>query len=458
MKKTLIFLLISALLFSFGCHPFEPGVDKSEVPVINESETDFSVEVSQAVSEASEESFEASAEESSEISEESSDTSEEESSEDSEEPSEDISYPNGTEQVSALKVEHLFTHCLIADPTGKVMHDPNSSSAQNNLTVTEFKRLLQSLYDRDYCLIDIYDMYTVKDGKAVLADTVTVPKGKKPLVISVDNVCYEGGRSSSGYVDKIVIENDTIMGCFEEPDGTRTYTDKEVFPILEEFLLTHPDFSYNGAKVTLAISAYFGILGYRTDEKYRGKKDVDEERRQALIVIDWLISHGYNFACHSYSHSDYRKCSAEQIKSDFEKWKINVEPLIGKTDIFVYPHGADPKYNSVNHQLLLDEGFLVFCDCSSESILRPDKHPNDSNGYESGTGTIYLSRLTVAGGVIHKYSSLVDYYMDNGFTEEEARSMGTHKNYEKYRSNYLKFFIPEEIYEGESRYKQIHLP
>ena len=40
----------------------------------------------------------------------------------------------------------------------------------------------------------------------------------------------------------------------------------DVLTILEDFIEAHPDFSYRGARGTIAVTGYNGIFGYRTSD------------------------------------------------------------------------------------------------------------------------------------------------------------------------------------------------
>ncbi len=46
---------------------------------------------------------------------------------------------------------------------------------------------------------------------------------------------------------------------------------------------------------------------------------------------------GWSFASHSYGHINFEKTSLEGIKRDTKRWKDEVEPIVGKTDMFVFP-------------------------------------------------------------------------------------------------------------------------
>lgn len=370
-----------------------------------------------------------------------------------------------TERVSAKNVRHIFTHCLINDPS-KGCSYAGAPLDVDCLTVKEFKALLESLYKNGFCLINIHDMYVVdENGKAKLADYVTVNKGKKPLVISIDDVTYDPRKKGSGMVDRLVIENGTIMGCYDNADGTTTLTDGEVFPIIEQFIKDHPDFSCNGNKVTLALTGFAGILGYRTDEQYADQGiDVAGERQKAQIVVDWLKANGYNFACHSYSHSDYTNCSLSRVERDVEMWNRNVKPLIGETKVFVYPYGAFTYQNTAKHNLLLKEGFVMFCGTSQLNTLWDGSQPKEGGGAAKNTGTIYLERFTVTGFTLRMYGSEQSYYdyyynyFKSGNSDDTAKQKAqdyVDRFYATGRNNSLEYYVPEEIYDHENRYEKI---
>ncbi len=323
----------------------------------------------------------------------------------------------------ANQVRHIFSHCLIAYPE-MGCGDPakgNGSLDVDCLTVSEFQILLQSLYDNGYCLIDINDMYenyTDANGvrKARLKQYVQVYEGKKPLVISVDDVVYDSRKLDWGMIDRLEIKNDTIVGM-KMINGKAVYSDLEIFPQLEKFVASHPDFSFEGAKCTLALTGFEGILGYRTDDQFAEQGiDYMAEREKAKVVVNWLKANGYNFASHSYSHSNYGTCSQSRVDRDIERWNSQVKPLIGETQVFVYPYGAFTYYGTETHNKLLKEGFTIFCGTSQTNCLWDGKHPKkrDSNGstIASGTGSIYLERYTITGQTLRDwrdFPSMYDY-------------------------------------------------
>ena len=318
----------------------------------------------------------------------------------------------------AKQVRHIFSHCLIAYPEYGC-GDPSLGLDYGNLdvdclTVSEFQILLESLYNNGYCLIDINDMYenyTDANGvrKARLKEYVQVYEGKKPLVISVDDVVYDSTKMNWGMIDRLEIQNGTIVGM-KKINGKATYNDLEIFPQLEKFIASHPDFSFQGAKCTLALTGFEGILGYRTDDQFAEQGiDYMAEREKAKVVVNWLKANGYNFASHSYSHANYQTCGQSRVDRDIERWNSQVKPLIGETQIFIYPYGAFTYYDTTTHNKLLKEGFTVFCGTAQTNCLWNGSHPK-KGGTATGTGSIYLERYTITGETLRKYRDLANFY------------------------------------------------
>ena len=50
-----------------------------------------------------------------------------------------------------------------------------------------------------------------------------------------------------------------------------------------------------------------------------------------------------------------------EFKDDTDKWKNEVETLIGPTQVFLYPFGSWEPMDSAQHQYLVDNGFKIFC-------------------------------------------------------------------------------------------------
>ena len=263
------------------------------------------------------------------------------------------------------KVEHIFTHCLIAYP-GLAFdrnNDMRSHYARDCITYTEFSSMLSLLEENDYCLVDINDTFEIKDGKAV-KKKVKVPKGKKPLIMSFDDVVYDHKKAGKGMVDKIGIDSNGELCAITYREGKEILSyNNEFVPILENFVKEHPWFSLNGAKGTINLTGYDGILGYRTQSK--NKVNREEELEKAKRVVEKLKNNGWTFASHSYGHYHMKEISDEQFEEELRLWRDEVESLVGQTSVYVYPYGewviAENGKISKKHELLKEYGFKLFC-------------------------------------------------------------------------------------------------
>lgn len=345
-------------------------------------------------------------------------------------------YTGETWQVSGLSVRHLFTHCLIAYP-----ELASKAAFTDCLTAPEWEKVLQSLYDNDFVLVDFDYIYEIYEDngveKARLKNQLTVPKGKKPLVISIDDVVYDPKKTNQGMVDKLVIKDDELWTYTLFKDGREEYSqDNEIFVILESFVEKHPDFSYNGAKITLALTGFAGILGYRTDSSFAEQGfDVAKEREEAQVVVDWLKTHGYSFASHSYAHGSMGKYSEEKTIRDCNKWKEEVASLVGDTNIFIYPYGDWPKYDTPSHKALLDAGFKIFNGTSTTNYL--------INGFPqkgASVGNIFMDRFNVTGQTLLYATRRSD---DGSY---------------KFYNRMMEYYDPFEVYDNENRPEQMYRP
>lgn len=284
--------------------------------------------------------------------------------------------PSPSLNISANKVnyegtvEHVFTHCLLAYPTLALSNEnPMKNSYDADcITPKEFENMLNELYKNNYALIDINKTFEEKDEK-IVKSKLKVPEGKKPLILSFDDVVYDSKKAKSGMVDKIVIDENGNLASQTEITWSTTPTveisqTNEFVPILENFVKKHPDFSIDGAKGTICLTGFDGILGYRTSD--RNTTNRFQEINSAKRVVEKLKENGWNFACHSFGHYHMKKISSDMFKEEIQNWQEQVEPLIGKTKVYVYPYGewellGDDGTISEKHQMLLDAGFELFC-------------------------------------------------------------------------------------------------
>lgn len=281
---------------------------------------------------------------------------------------------NGLVRINPQEVTHIFFHSLIID-TSKAFDGDSKQAGYNQMMTTEseFLKIMQSMYDRGYVLVKLHDLaYETKDEngnpKFVYGD-IMLPEGKKAFVLSQDDLCYYEYMMGDGFATRIIIGKDGYPTCeMQMDDGSISVGDYDLVPILENFIKSHPGFSYKGARGVLAFTGYNGILGYRTDESYKDSNpNYEADQEEAAKVAQSLKDHGWELASHSWGHRDMGNISMEHFKIDSDKWARNVESLIGPTDIILFPFGSDigswTPYTEDNERYtyLRSLGFRYFC-------------------------------------------------------------------------------------------------
>lgn len=262
-------------------------------------------------------------------------------------------------------VRHIFFHSLIVD-TSLAFDGDFMENGYNYwmTTVDEFKAILNELYANQYILIDIHDLceeQTREDGSHVLVPKhPLVPKGKIPLVLSVDDVNYYEYMKEDGFARRLLLdENGDVKNLYIDQNGQESIGDYDVVPILDAFVKEHPDFSLRGAKGIIAETGYEGALGYRTNDLESPSLEAD--RTAAKAVADRMKETGWQFAVHGYGHRHTAQISYDSLVSDTIRWKEEVGSLVGETDIYIYPYGEEIDYPSDKLTYLQNEGFRYFC-------------------------------------------------------------------------------------------------
>ena len=273
--------------------------------------------------------------------------------------------------------------------------DGDSKSGNYNqvmTTVSEFNKIIQIMYDKGYVLVSPHDMATVNKDGTMSRGKIMVPEGKIPFVLSQDDVSYYHYMDGDGCASKLVLdENGEVKNEYVDADGNVLVGDYDLVPLLDSFIKEHPDFSYHGRKGILAMTGYNGVLGYRTDSAYKTgenlqgdqKKfledhpdfDYDQDVKDATKVADAMKAEGWEFASHTWGHMNATERSAEDLKTDDEKWKANVAPILGDTDMIIFAFGADigdwEGYSSDNpkFQYYKSAGYDYFCNVDSSQYF-----------------------------------------------------------------------------------------
>ena len=288
-------------------------------------------------------------------------------------------------------IPNLSFQLLIADPERAFSDAEFSSAYKNNfITVSEFKNILQALYNNNYMLVNLQDLVTTtvaEDGSTVFtAKPLYLPADKKPFMLTETQVNYYtymvdsdsdglADKDGAGFASKLVVDaQGKLVNEYIDTDGNVLYGAYDMVPILEEFIAQHPDFSLRGARATVAVTGYDRLFGYRTTPaaaQELGTEAYQTEIDGVLDVVDALQANGYSIACYTYENISYGDASATEIQADLKKWNEQVTPILGNTAILVYARNSDiadtASYSGDRYQVLKDAGFRYFLGYSSSA-------------------------------------------------------------------------------------------
>lgn len=283
-------------------------------------------------------------------------------------------------------VEHLFFHPVVAYPELAFDGDAEANGIDDYMvTADEYKKILQSVYDRGYILVDIADVWsetTDENGNAkMVRNTLYLPEGKKPLILSFDDTNYYEYMLTNGFAWKLIIGDDGKIASYgKDPQGNDVVSrDLDAIPILDKFVEEHPDFSPFGAKGCLSLTGYEGILGYRTQTDTKSWTEEQEANRQkereaVKPIIAELKRTGWTFGSHTWGHIRLGGSkSLETIQADTQRWADEVGSLVGPTNVLFYPHGERPDGDDWHQtgpifRYLQSQGFRIFCSVGINSF------------------------------------------------------------------------------------------
>lgn len=319
------------------------------------------------------------------------------------------------------KVSHVFFHPIISDP--QKAYTDNQQQAKGNydwmVTVNEFNKAIEKLHENNYILIDPHDAYDL-ESTPVKRKKLKLPKGKKPLIMSMDDMNYYEYMQGNGYTERLTLNKDNETVAEKKNDQGKMEQSKtnDAVPLLNDYVKKHPDFSYKGQKAVVGLTGYEGVLGYRTNDLEH--PNYEKRKKQAKKVADSMKRDGWTFASHSYGHINFEDSSDEQIIEDTKRWKKEVEPIVGKTDLFIFPHGAQDR-NSTSYNYMIDEAGFKYM-----AGVGPDNFTSLSNK------DIYQGRVAIDGLNLHqfKYKLKPFFKPEEVYNKEDRQYYKGNKDYE----------------------------
>lgn len=281
-------------------------------------------------------------------------------------------------------IPNLSFHALIADPSRAFTNQRFGGQYNKNfVTVDEFQKILEQLYAKGYVLVEMEHCV----AETITGDTITysskpiyLPDGKMPVMITETMVNYynymiDGSgdgvpdKDGAGFASRLVVDELTgkIQAEMITASGETVRGDYDLVPVLEKFIEEHPDFSYKGARATLAVTGDEGIFGYRINSGVKNSKGEDfynKEVEGAKKIVAALKAKGYEIACYTYGNIDYGKKSASEIQADISSWKVEIMPVLGTVDTIVFAKSSDISatgaYTGGKYNVLKESGFSYF--------------------------------------------------------------------------------------------------
>lgn len=315
------------------------------------------------------------------------------------------------------QIPNLSFQLLVADPERGFSHETYGYSINRNfITTEEFSKILQQLYDNGYILVDLDDFTTTEttdNGTVVYkAQSLQLPNGKKPIMLTQTNVNYNyylidgnGDKipdgDGTGIASKLLWDGVNFSCEMVTASGSTVTGAYDLVPILEDFIKKHPDFSYRGARATLALTGYNGLFGYRTHPSAKdvfGEIAYEQAIQDAKTVANALRNSGYRLACYTYENIAYGTSSITQIKSDLNGWTNEVVPILGDLDVFTFAQltdiTTDPAYSGEKYDLLNNLGFryyLGFCEDGKPWISITDNYVRQGRIMVTGSNLAHHS-------------------------------------------------------------------
>lgn len=321
---------------------------------------------------------------------------------------------------------NIFFHQVIAWPEIAFASSYRADFLEWYVTADEYRRVLYELYSQGYVLVDIGEFFEVvyKNGiRTMTTNRLLVPEGKKPMVISFDDINFYEHTRLNGFVHKLVIdEYGEIAAWTDNGNGGELSYDKDVVTILENFIRQHPGFSIRGARGIIALTGYEGVLGHHTHRRFEGimgnptqrinDPEYQKKVENAKAVANRLKEMGWRFASHSWGHPNLPRICMAWFINDANRWDREVRPIIGDTNLFIYPFGAGVENDEERHRMLRDRGFNVFFG------VGPGRHQRIGNGY------LFLDRRNIDGFYFREFRNRPDRLFDiERVIDKEARGI-----------------------------------
>ena len=316
-------------------------------------------------------------------------------------------------------VEVICVRSLIADTDTAFASRYRSNSTGLYLTTSEFEAILNNLYERDYVLVDPENLIDDSDPNFLLERNLIVPKGKKPLVVVIENLQYSCSAYNCGTCRRLVLNDENqVCGEYVNSEGeTVVSRTAEAVGLLDVFVENHPDFTYDGAKGIISVSGYEACFGYVVSEDEiddrnialnsanlpqisPSSEEIQSNRDTVKEIVSVLADNGCQFASCTYSYIEDCDATEKQVLiDDHEKWMEQIGTLLGEVHMLVYPNGNYIKGTDERAVYYKNLGFRIFFGGGATPY------------YTYGDNYLYLDRAMMTYNTLSRkaYVDLFDY-------------------------------------------------
>ena len=281
-------------------------------------------------------------------------------------------------------VEVLCVRSLIANTDTAFGVEFGKGDTGLYLTANEFNQILENLYQKGYVLVDPENMMSATDPGFILERNLTIPEGKKPLVIIIENLSYDPTAYVCGTCRRLVLNDEkqvcgeyTVKGKDGAEDAVVNRT-AEAIGILDVFVSNHIDFTYDGSKGIVSIGGHDSCFGYVVDReqiKVRNAQlhtanlpqeeytdaEIENNRNAVKAIVERLKDTGWKFASCTYGYlPNARKADLAAIREDTDKWMKQIGSLIPDTHMISYPGGNYIYGTDERAEYLKSNGFRIF--------------------------------------------------------------------------------------------------
>lgn len=311
-------------------------------------------------------------------------------------------------------IGHLCFTNLVVDTERAFDGDEYSSIYQQNMiTLTEFTNILNTLYESGYVLIDIHSLADESEDSrgdvTLTAHNPVLPNGKKPLILSVENLSYSSVRNGDGVATRLALDDQgEVQAAYVDAEGHDLLGAYDVVPVLNAFIEEHPDFSYQGARGIIGLSGVNGIFGYQIEEGMTA--DYEENIQTVKQIAGKLQEDGWTFASEGYSNQYMGDMSYDTLREDVMKWQDVVGSVIGGSDTLLYPYGSEVDYSTEKAAFLINQGFRYLVGMWS-----------DGDHLEVNPTYLRQTRRTIIGYVLEEYPGNFSTYFTVSTILDQAR-------------------------------------